>query len=73
MSCGVNIPLSSVVEAIVNDYADVFVGEILKRVSLNTPTINNGTFIDATIRGGLTFDEYRQRCIMFGAAGLYRH
>ena len=57
MSCGVNIPLSSVVEAIVNDYADVFVGEILKRVSLNNSTINNGTFIDATIRGGLTLDD----------------
>ena len=57
MSCGVNIPLSSVVEAIVNDYADVFVGEILKRLSLNNSTINNGTFIDATIRGGLTLDD----------------
>ena len=57
MSCGVNIPLSSVVEAIVNDYADVFVGEILKRVSLHNSTINNGTFTDATIRGGLTLDD----------------
>ena len=57
MSCGVNIPLSSVVEAIVNDYADVFVGEILKRVSLNNSTINNGTFTDVTIRGGLTLDD----------------
>ena len=57
MSCGVNIPLSSVVEAIVNDYADVFVGEILKRVSLHNSTINNGTFTDASIRGGLTLDD----------------
>jgi hypothetical protein len=57
MSCGVNIPLSSVVEAIVNDYADVFVGEILKRVSLNNSTINNGTLTDVTIRGGLTLDD----------------
>jgi len=57
MSCGVNIPLSSVVEAIVNDYADVFVGEILKRLSLDNSTINNGTFTDATIRGGLTLDD----------------
>lgn len=57
MSCGVNIPLSSVVEAIVNDYADVFVGEILKRVSLHNSTINNGTFTDATIRGDLTLDD----------------
>lgn len=57
MSCGVNIPLSSVVEAIVNDYADVFVGEILKRVSLNNSTINNGTFTDVTIRGDLTLDD----------------
>ena len=57
MSCGVNIPLSSVVEAIVNDYADVFVGEILKRVSLNNSTIDNGTFTDVTIRGGLTLDD----------------
>ena len=57
MSCGINIPLSSVVEAIVNDYADVFVGEILKRVSLHNSTINNGTFTDATIRGGLTLDD----------------
>ena len=57
MSCGVNIPLSSVVEAIINDYADVFVGEILKRVSLHNSTINNGTFTDATIRGGLTLDD----------------
>lgn len=57
MSCGVNIPLSSVVEAIVNDYADVFVGEILKRVSLNNSTINNGTLTDVTIRGGLTLDN----------------
>ena len=57
MSCGVNIPLSSVVEAIVNDYADVFVGEILKRVNLNNSTINNGTFTDVTIRGGLTLDD----------------
>ena len=57
MSCGVNIPLSSVVEAIVNDYADVFVGEILKRVSLDNSTINNGTLTDVTIRGGLTLDD----------------
>ena len=57
MSCGVNIPLSSVVEAIVNDYADVFVGEILKRVSLDNSTIDNGTFTDVTIRGGLTLDD----------------
>ena len=57
MSCGVNIPLSSVVEAIVNDYADVFVGEILKRVSLNNSTIDNGTFTDVTIRGDLTLDD----------------
>ncbi len=57
MSCGVNIPLSSVVEAIVNDYADVFVGEILKRLSLDNSTIKNGTFIDATIRGNLTLDD----------------
>ena len=57
MSCGVNIPLSSVVEAIVNDYADVFVGEILKRVSLDKSTIANGTLTDVTIRGGLTLDD----------------
>lgn len=57
MSCGVNIPLSSVVEAIVNDYADVLAGEVLKRVSLNNSTINNGTLIDATIRGDLTLDD----------------
>ena len=57
MSCGVNIPLSSVVEAIINDYADVFVGEILKRVSLNNSTIDNGTLTDVTIRGGLTLDD----------------
>lgn len=35
MSCGVNIPLSSVVEAIIDDYADAFVAEILKRVDLD--------------------------------------
>ena len=57
MSCGINIPLSSVVEAIVNDYADVFVGEILKRVSLDKSTIANGTLTDVTIRGGLTLDD----------------
>ena len=57
MSCGVNIPLSSVVEAIINDYADVFVGEILKRVSLNNSTIDNSTLTDVTIRGGLTLDD----------------
>lgn len=57
MSCGINIPLSSVVEAIINDYADVFVGEILKRVSLDNSTINNGTLTDVTIRGGLTLDD----------------
>ena len=57
MSCGVNIPLSSVVEAIISDYADVFVGEILKRVSLNNSTIDNGTLTDVTIRGGLTLDD----------------
>ncbi len=57
MSCGVNIPLSSVVEAIINDYADVFVGEILKRVSLDKSTIANGTLTDVTIRGGLTLDD----------------
>ena len=57
MSCGVNIPLSSVVEAIIDNYADVFVGEILKRVSLNNSTIDNGTLTDVTIRGGLTLDD----------------
>lgn len=57
MSCGVNIPLSAVVEAIVNDYADAFVGEILKRLSLDNSTINNGTLSDVTIRGGITLDE----------------
>lgn len=57
MSCGVNIPLSSVVEAIVNDYADVFVGEILKRVSLDKSTIADGTLTDTTIRGSLTLDD----------------
>ena len=57
MSCGINIPLSSVVEAIINDYADVFVGEILKRVSLDNSTINNGTLTDVTVRGGLTLDD----------------
>ena len=57
MSCGVNIPLSSVVEAIINDYADVFASEVLKRVSLNNSTIDNGTLTDVTIRGGLTLDD----------------
>ena len=35
----------------------MFVGEILKRVSLNNSTINNGTFTDVTIRGDLTLDD----------------
>ena len=42
MSCGVNIPLSSVVEAIVNDYADVFAKEIISRIDLNKFTKEDG-------------------------------
>ena len=57
MSCGVNIPLSSVVEAIVNDYADVFVGEILKRVSLDNSKISNATINGALLNGKLTLDQ----------------
>ena len=57
MSCGVNIPLSSVVEAIVNDYADVFVGEILKRVSLDNSKISNATINGALLNGKITLDQ----------------
>ena len=57
MSCGVNIPLSSVVEAIINDYADVFVGEILKRVSLDNSKISNATINGALLNGKLTLDQ----------------
>ncbi len=73
MSCGVNIPLSSVVEAIINDYADVFVGEILKRVSLDKSTIANGTLTDVTIRGGLTLDDTAKGALCSALQDSYRH
>lgn len=57
MSCGINIPLSSVVEAIINDYADVFVSEILKRVSLDNSKISNATINGALLNGKLTLDQ----------------
>lgn len=52
MSCGINIPLSSVVEAIINEYSDALVSEILKHIDLTDATLDN-----ITLKGGLTVDE----------------
>ena len=58
MSCGVNIPLSSVVEAIVNDYADVFAKEIISRIDLNKFTkADGGSLKGVTLQDSVTLDE----------------
>lgn len=57
-SCGVNIPLEALVEALVDNYADVFAGEIIKRLDLNRfVKVESGEAKDLTLRSSLTADE----------------
>lgn len=57
MSCGVNIPLESIVNALVTEYADTFAEEVLRRVDLTTlQNTDNKTFLSPTIKGGITLD-----------------
>lgn len=56
--CGVNIPLDDLVEAIVDNYGDVFAEEIIKRLNLaQYVKVNSGTANDLTLRQSLTVDE----------------
>lgn len=56
--CGVNIPLENLVEAIIDNYADAFVAEIIKRLDLSQYVkTNNGLANNLTLRQSLTVDE----------------
>lgn len=56
--CGVNIPLTDVAEAIINEYGDAFATEVMKHLDLGRfVTVEHGTASDLTLRGSLTVDE----------------
>lgn len=56
--CGVNIPLSDVVEAIIDNYGGNLVDEIIKRIDLSQfVKVSAGTANDLTLRNSLTVDE----------------
>lgn len=58
MSCGVNIPLDDLVEAIVDGYADTFAAAIIQRLDLaQFVTVERGLANDLTLRNSLTVDE----------------
>lgn len=72
MSCGINIPLSSVVEEIINSYGDVLAQHIANGLDLSkfTPA-DGGIANNLTLKGGVTLDPttvtalcgYLQECI----------
>lgn len=64
MSCGVNIPLSDLVELIIRDYADAFAQEIIQRLDLSSyltedklKHIKDNTLENITLKGTVTVDN----------------
>lgn len=58
MSCGINIPLSSVVEALLNEYGDTLAKHIANRIDLSKyVTVDNGVANNITIKDSITLDQ----------------